>query len=162
MASLIFYILPNSVQTCIRPSRCHCHSLSLASVKSGLVLPFWYRLTRVVPDKGSLNECVCVCVCTKLRRKGALLPSYLLFTATTMIFLIYMYLWLPSLLTRTVTIKWCHVLLCYFSIGLRDKPSVISTFVGCLSHWCYFIGACFICENTPTVWGQIPKIVYLC
>jgi len=25
----------------------HCHSLSLASVKSGLVLPFWYRLTQV-------------------------------------------------------------------------------------------------------------------
>ena len=24
---------------------------------------FWYRLTRVVPDKGPLNGCVCVCVC---------------------------------------------------------------------------------------------------
>ena len=22
--------------------------------------PFWYRLTRVVPDKGPLNGCVCV------------------------------------------------------------------------------------------------------
>jgi len=38
---------------------CHCHSLSLASVKSRLVLPFWYRLTRVVPEKGTLNRCVC-------------------------------------------------------------------------------------------------------
>ena len=36
-------------------------SLSLASVKSRLVLPFWYRLTRVVPEKGPLNGCVCVC-----------------------------------------------------------------------------------------------------
>ena len=36
---------------------CHCHSLSLASVKSRLVLPFWYRLTRVVPEKGPLNVC---------------------------------------------------------------------------------------------------------
>jgi len=27
-----------------------------------LVLPFWYRLTGVVPDKGPLNVCVCVCV----------------------------------------------------------------------------------------------------
>jgi len=36
---------------------CHCHSLSLASVKSRLVLPFWYRLTWVVPDKGPLNGC---------------------------------------------------------------------------------------------------------
>ena len=24
-------------------------------------LPFWYWLTRVVPDKGPLNGCVCVC-----------------------------------------------------------------------------------------------------
>ena len=39
------------------PSWCRCHSLSLASVKSRLVLPFWYRLTRVVPDKVSLNVC---------------------------------------------------------------------------------------------------------
>ena len=40
------------------PSWCHCHSLSLASVKSSLVLPFWYRLTWVVPEKGLLNGCV--------------------------------------------------------------------------------------------------------
>ena len=37
----------SEVQTGIWPSWCHCHSLSLASVKSRLVLPFWYRLTRV-------------------------------------------------------------------------------------------------------------------
>ena len=36
---------------------------ALASVKSRLVLPFWYRLTQVVLDKGPLNGCVCVCVC---------------------------------------------------------------------------------------------------
>jgi len=35
-----------------------------APVKSRLVLPFWYRLTRVVPDKGPLNVCVCVRVVT--------------------------------------------------------------------------------------------------
>ena len=29
-------------------------------------LPFWYRLTRVVPDKGPLNGRVCVCVIDKL------------------------------------------------------------------------------------------------
>jgi len=44
----------SEVQTCIRPSWCHCHSLSLASVKSRLVLPFWYPFTRVVRTK----ECV--------------------------------------------------------------------------------------------------------
>ena len=49
-----------------RCSWCHCHSLSLASVKSRLVSPFWYRLTWVVPDKGPLNRCVCVCVCVFL------------------------------------------------------------------------------------------------
>jgi len=31
-----------------------------ASVKSRLVLPLWYRLTQVVPDKGPLNGCVFV------------------------------------------------------------------------------------------------------
>jgi len=46
----------SEVQTCICSSWCHCHALSLASVKSRLVLPFWYRLTWVVP----LNVCVCV------------------------------------------------------------------------------------------------------
>ena len=35
---------------------------SLAPVKSRLVLPFWYRLTWVLPEKGPLNGCVCVYV----------------------------------------------------------------------------------------------------
>jgi len=40
-------------------------SLSLVSVKSRLVLPFWCQLTRAVPDKGPLNRCVCVFInCT--------------------------------------------------------------------------------------------------
>jgi len=55
----------SEVQTCIWPSSCHCHSLSLASVKSRLVLPFWYQLTRVVLDKELLNRGVCVCVASE-------------------------------------------------------------------------------------------------
>ena len=50
----------SEMQTCIWPSWCHCYSLSLASVKSRLVL----LPTRVVPDKKPLNVCVC-----KLLRK---------------------------------------------------------------------------------------------
>jgi len=38
----------------------HC---LFASVKSRLVLPFWYWLTPVVTKKGPLNVCVCACVC---------------------------------------------------------------------------------------------------
>ena len=49
----------SEVKTCILPSRCHCHSLSLVPLKSRLVLPLWYWLTWVVPDKGPLNGCVC-------------------------------------------------------------------------------------------------------
>ena len=52
----------NEVQTCIWPSWCHCHSLSLPSVKSRLLLSFWYRLTWVVPEKGPLNLCSVVVV----------------------------------------------------------------------------------------------------
>jgi len=59
---LVWLSVWSEVQTCIWPSWCHCHSLSLASVKSRLVLPFWFRLTWVVPEKGPLNGCVCVCV----------------------------------------------------------------------------------------------------
>ena len=50
----------SEVQSCIWPSGFHCHSLCLASVKSRLVLPFWYWLTWVVQDKGLLNGCVLV------------------------------------------------------------------------------------------------------
>ena len=50
----------SKVKTWIWPSWCHCHSLSLASLKSGLVLPFWYWLTWVVLEKGPLNGCVCM------------------------------------------------------------------------------------------------------
>ena len=53
----------SEVQTCIWPSWCHCHSLSLASVKSRLVLPVWYRLNLGSPGKGPLNWCACACVC---------------------------------------------------------------------------------------------------
>jgi len=49
----------SDVQTCIQSKWCHCHSMSLASVTSKLVLPFLYRLIWVVPEKGPLNECVC-------------------------------------------------------------------------------------------------------
>ena len=49
----------SEVQTCICPADA---TASLASVKSRLVLPFWYRPTRVVLEKGPLNGCVCVCV----------------------------------------------------------------------------------------------------
>ena len=59
---LVWLSVWSKVQTCIWPSWCHCHSLSLASVKSSLVLPFWYWLTWAVPEKGLLNGCVCVCV----------------------------------------------------------------------------------------------------
>jgi len=58
------------VQTCIWPRWCHCHSLSLASVKSWLVLSFWYPLTCVVPDKGPLNVCVCVCCIRQVMNKA--------------------------------------------------------------------------------------------
>jgi len=42
------------------------HAFSLLMLLEGhlacicLVLPFWYRLTRVVPEKRPLNGCVCV------------------------------------------------------------------------------------------------------
>jgi len=57
---LVWLSVWSKVQTCIWPGWCHCHSLSFASVKSRLVLPFWYRLTRVVPDGQRAVKWVCV------------------------------------------------------------------------------------------------------
>ena len=55
---LVWLSVLSEMQTWIWPSWCHCHSLSLAPVKSRLVLPFWYQLTWVVPDKGTLRGCM--------------------------------------------------------------------------------------------------------
>ena len=63
----------SEVRTCIWPSWCHCHSLSLAPVKYRLVLPFWYRLTWVVPDKGPLSGCGCGL--TKMKPKENVHPG---------------------------------------------------------------------------------------
>ena len=49
----------SEMQTCTWPHWCHCHSLPLASIKSRLVLPFWYWLTWLVLEKEPLNGCVC-------------------------------------------------------------------------------------------------------
>ena len=59
---LVWSSVWSEVQTCICPSWCHCHSLSLASVKSRLVLPFWYRLTRSPGKRAVKRVCVCLCV----------------------------------------------------------------------------------------------------
>ena len=72
---LVWLSVLSKVQTCIWPSGFHCHSLSLALVKSRLVLPFWYRLTWVVPERGPLNGCVCVCVCVWLLSNRWLPPD---------------------------------------------------------------------------------------
>ena len=61
------------LSVCMWPSWYHCHSLSLASVKSRLFFPFWYWLTRVVLDKGPLNGC------------RFLLPTMLLLTETSVL-----------------------------------------------------------------------------
>jgi len=66
---LAWWSVWSEMQTCIWPSWWHCHSLSLASVNSRLVLPYWYRLTQVVPGKGPLNGCVCVVHCLEKRQK---------------------------------------------------------------------------------------------
>ena len=50
----------SEMQTCIWPSWCHCHSLSLASVKSRLIFTFLVPAHLGSPGKGPLNGCVCM------------------------------------------------------------------------------------------------------
>ena len=62
----------SEVQTCIWPSRCHCHSLPLASVKSRLV----YLLVPAHPgspgQRAVKRLCVCVCVCVVIVKQPRL------------------------------------------------------------------------------------------
>ena len=48
---------------CLKADLVVCANPSSSSWVSVGKCFFWYRLTRVVPDKGSLNGCECVCVC---------------------------------------------------------------------------------------------------
>jgi len=64
------------MQICIWSSWCHWHSLSLASVKSRLISPFWYQLTQVVQDKRLLNGCCCSCFCVYLYGDMFLIKGY--------------------------------------------------------------------------------------
>ena len=65
--ALIGYNNPHWLETdivvCANPSS----STSLWVVSVGEYF-FWYRLTRVVPDRTPLNGCVCVCVCISIKR----------------------------------------------------------------------------------------------
>jgi len=71
------------VQICIWPSSCHCHSLSLASVKSRLVFTFLVPAHMGSPGQGPLNGCVCmlysyatICMyCTGLHSKHGILSA---------------------------------------------------------------------------------------
>ena len=61
------------VHTCIRPTWCHCHSLSLASGKSRLVFTFPVPAHPGSPGQRAV-KCVCVCVTITVT---ILLPSVL-------------------------------------------------------------------------------------
>ena len=61
---LAFLSVLSEVQTCIWPSWCHCHSLSLASVKSKLVFSFLVLAHPGSPGQRAVKRvCVCACVC---------------------------------------------------------------------------------------------------
>jgi len=85
--------------------------LSLASVKSRLVLPFWYRLTRVVPEKGQLNGCVCACVNTNWKNSRALNAAWALHIQTL------------SKLCNLIQVPFlAFVFLLYFSKVIQARP----------------------------------------
>jgi len=105
------------------PSWCHCHSLSLAPVKSRLVLPFWYRLTRVVPDKGPLNACVCVVfflLCTAINFDFILvLLHYSNFFYNWRCFYIYMCICACIWLLIILILLYCYLMLCLIQLEMH-------------------------------------------
>ena len=108
---LVWLSVWSKVHTCIWPSWCHCHSLSLASVKSRLVLPLWYRLTKVVLEKGPLNVCVCVCVCSFVHAFTSSLHTSVIYTASllclTSLWSFYLF---SCVCTINISFMWCWFL----------------------------------------------------
>ena len=121
---LVWLSVWSKVLACIWPSWCHCHSLSVASVKSRLVLPFWYRLTWVVPEKEPLNGCVCVCVC---KMCSHLCYQHICITAECNIVVTGTYL---LMLVYCVTVVTVYIFLCrcifYTTIGAILLPCMKS------------------------------------
>ena len=129
----------SEVQTCIWPSWCHCHLLSLASVKSQLVLTFWYRPTQVVPEKGPLNGCVCVCaISTKCWHKDVR-TKLMLTTAdaktTTVHGCFCIVRTLAKILCKAEVVVWTHVQsMCRFLCKSDISTYVYSAFANHAQH----------------------------
>jgi len=107
--------------------------LSLASVKSTLVLPFLYRLTRVVPEKGPLNGCVCVCV--------------------------FVYLYFPVLFCLSVSVKWLAVkttseMTYIVSSGALNSTPTSNCGCGFGGGWSCVVDRCCIIQHC-SMWDTI-------
>ena len=68
----------SKVQTCIWPGWCHCHSLSLASVKSRLV---FYRAMLCI--RGTSRRPVSVCLCLSVTSRSSTIMAKRRITQTT-------------------------------------------------------------------------------
>ena len=83
-------VIWDEMQTCIWPSRCHCHSLSLAPVNPDWFQPSWFCLSgtcspgwsRTYSRRAVKWLCVCVCVCVVLIGLRATWPTTNRFTLT--------------------------------------------------------------------------------
>ena len=134
---------------CIQPSWCHCHSLSLAPVKSRLVLPFWYWLTWVVPEKGPLSGCVCVracvCACVCMLSNRSMHVTQTDWAPTVLVLLQPVESWRWHVLPMNVSFNWVN-LLPFFSIEFMCCEEAC---VGCASllPWWMF-------TRKDTVWNH--------
>jgi len=101
------------VQTCIWPSGCHCHSLSLAAVKSRLVYP---------AHPGSPGQrvvkWVCVCVCVSL------MPIY-----------INTYMWGSARTKLTVITSRSYLLCSIYTVNYALRFAY-ATLLGCVTMQC--------------------------
>jgi len=70
------YLSGASCRLAYGPADANATHCLFASVKSRLVLPFWYQLTQIVLEKGPLNGCACVLLLHTLYSFSLLIYSY--------------------------------------------------------------------------------------
>ena len=117
----------SEVQTCIWHSGCNCHSLSIAPVKSRLVLPFWYRLTQVVLEKRPLNGCL---PCDIWCWKKVTLYLLLLYDGQTLLFFSH---FIYTMLLKASCMFW-H----FIRLQTELKQLMVDIFCSTLIWWPFF------------------------
>ena len=129
------------MQTCIRPSWCHCHLLSLASVKSRLIFTFLVPAHPSSPEKRAVKRAR---VCMYFYGRSSFDKVYLgcsFFIQCRIRLILHCYIILYQLLPMRCYASLCSLATADICFLIPDHPCLLwinSHVVVCNVHWFFF------------------------